>query len=218
MAGGQVSTIAYEELDAGSVIIETSRTLLSRGARISSASSGYGSAGQVRLRAAELLRSEASSITTAASAATGGNIEIEAGDIQLLDGTQVTATVAGGEGNGGNVTIRARTVAGLGNSDITARADQGFGGNITIGTEVVLLAKDCDLNASSNVVGREGTVAVTAPRVDVGNNLAVLPESMLDINAFLPKRCVDREDELSTFVVKGRDGIPPQPDGPVAGR
>ena len=50
------------------------------------------------------------------------------------------------------------------------------------------------------------------------NNLAVLPESLLDIDAFLPKRCVDREDEMSTFVVKGRDGIPPQPDGPVTGR
>jgi large exoprotein involved in heme utilization and adhesion len=218
MAGGQVSTIAYEDLDAGNVIIETSRTLLSGGARISSESDGYGNAGQVRITASDLLRSEASSITTAASFATGGNIQIQAGDIQILDGTQVTATVAGGTGNGGNVTIHARTLAGLGNSDITARADQGFGGNITIGAEVVLLSKDCDLNASSNVVGQEGTVAVNAPRVDVGNNLAVLPESLLDINAFLPKRCAAREDEVSTFVVKGRDGIPPQPYSLVAGQ
>ena len=105
MTGGQVSTIAYEDLDAGNVIVETSRTLLSGGARISSASEGYGKAGQVRVTASDLLRSAGSSITTAASFATGGNIQIEAGDIQLLDGTQVTATVAGGAGNGGNVTI-----------------------------------------------------------------------------------------------------------------
>jgi large exoprotein involved in heme utilization and adhesion len=172
----------------------------------------------VRLTASDLLRSEASSVTTAASFSTGGNIHIQGEDIQLLDGTQVTATVAGGTGNGGNVTIHAKTLVGLGNSDITARADQGFGGNIVIAAEVVLLSKDSDLNASSNVIGQEGVVEVNAPRVDISSNLAVLPESLLDIEAFMPKRCTGTEDELSTFVVRGRDGIPPQPSALRMGR
>lgn len=218
MTGGEVSTVAYENLDAGNVIIETSGTMLSAGARISSESRGFGNAGQLRITASELLRSEASSVTTAASFSTGGNILIQGGDIQILDGTQVTATVAGGTGNGGNVTIHAKTLVGLGNSDITARADQGFGGNIAIEAEAVLLSKDSDLNASSNVIGQEGVVEVNAPRVDVSNNLAVLPESLLDIEAFMPKRCAVREDELSTFVVKGRDGIPPRPESLIAGQ
>jgi len=218
MTGGKISTVAYEDLDAGNVIIETSRTMLSAGAHISSESKGFGSAGQVRIMASELLRSEASSVTTAASFSTGGNILIQGGDIQILDGTKVTATVAGGTGNGGNVTIHANTLVGLGNSDITAKADQGYGGNITIDALSVFTTKDVDFDASSNVTGREGKVEVRSPVTDISSGIVDLPAAFLNIDAFLPKQCAEREEEASSFIVRGRDGLPPQPESLFAGQ
>jgi len=217
MTGGEISTVAYQSLDAGNVIIETSRTMLSAGAHISSESKGFGNAGHISVTA-DILRSDNASITTEALKAAGGNIHLEARDMILTDRSAVTSSVAAGEGGGGNVSIRANVLVAFDDSDIKAKADQGYGGNITIDALSVFTTKDVNFDASSNVTGREGKVEVRSPVTDISSSIVDLPAVFLNIDAFLPKQCAEREEEASSFIVRGRDGLPPQPESLFAGQ
>lgn len=217
MNNGFISTIAYEDHDAGDLTINAKHLSLVNGSVISSESLGTGKAGIISLYASDSLVCDHSAITTAADRSTGGNIDISAGQVQLTGGSQITATVAGGSGTGGNVTINSDVFAAIEDSDITARADQGFGGNITINSKAVILSKDIDLNASSNVVGREGKVEVNAPNIDISGKLAGMPVWFLSADALMPKPCAEREEEASSFVIRGRDGLPVQPDSLLQG-
>ncbi len=66
--------------------------------------------------------------------------------------------------------------------------------------------------SASSRLGVDGTVVVNSPIVDLSGNLRILPSSYLKADALYPKQCATREEETSSFVVDGRDGLPPQPD------
>jgi filamentous hemagglutinin family protein len=198
--------------DGGNVVVNAQRVTLGNGASISVASSKQGNAGEIDLVATELFQSERSSVTAEASQAEGGNIRITSPNIQLLDQSAVTATVAGGEGGGGDVTLHATTLVALDNSDITANADRGPGGNISIEAQAFFRSPDSDVTASSRL-GISGTVEVHAPDANLSGSLIKLPESFLEAAALLPQPCAARTgDPLSSFVIRGRDGIPIAPD------
>jgi filamentous hemagglutinin family protein len=198
------------ELSAGTLLLE-------KNALISSVSTGIGNAGNIFVTA-DMLRSDNAFITTEALKAAGGNIQLNARDLILTDRSAITASVAAGEGGGGNVSIGANVLVALDDSDITAKADQGYGGNITIDALSVFTTKDVDFDASSNVTGREGKVEVRSPVTDISSGIVDLPAAFLNIDAFLPKQCAEREEEASSFVVRGRDGIPPQPESLFTGQ
>ena len=198
--------------DGGNVGVTAQRVTLENGASISVASSKQGNAGEIDLVATELFKSERSSVTAQASRAEGGNIRITSPDIQLIDQSAVTATVEGGEGGGGNVTLDASTLVALDNSDITANANRGPGGNIRITAQAFFRSPDSDVTASSQL-GISGTVEIHAPDANLSGSLIHLPESYLDAAALLPQPCAARAgDPLSSFVIRGRDGIPMAPD------
>ncbi len=80
------------------------------------------------------------------------------------------------------VTINSSNLLALNGSKITAQATQGQGGNILVNAEVFLhdAANVNDiLNASSQVIGNDGTVAINAPNADLSSNLTVLPTRYL---------------------------------------
>jgi hypothetical protein len=216
--GGEIS--GYTSLGGGTggaITISAGDLFLTNGSAIEAGSTGAGNAGNIIITT-DLLRSDHSSIRTDAAKAAGGNIHITARDIILTQKSPLTASVAAGEGGGGNITIDTNMLVALDDSDITAKADQGYGGNIMIDALSVFTTKDVDFDASSNVIGREGRVEVRSPVTDIGSNIVDLPSAFLNIDAFLPKQCAEREEEASSFVVRGRDGIPPQPDSLLAGQ
>ncbi|MFH1495302.1 MAG: hypothetical protein ABIG70_10970, partial [Pseudomonadota bacterium] len=128
-----------------------------------------------------------------------------------------TASVGGGSSDGGNVAITTDGFAAVGNSDITARADLGHGGRIAVGSKVFLRTPDVDLDASSNVSGNEGVVEVNAPKLDISGNLLVLPSNYLDVSGLMDNPCMGRYVDASSFLVRSRGGIPPEPDGWLPG-
>ncbi|PON12497.1 hypothetical protein C2W62_39295 [Candidatus Entotheonella serta] len=87
----------------GDIRAEAQDIRLRDGAVISSQSSSSGHAGTIAITAGATLLSEASTITTEARQADGGNIRITAGKLVRLQDSQVTATVGAGEGAGGNI-------------------------------------------------------------------------------------------------------------------
>ena len=214
MHGGLVNTESDSGTRAGDILIEADTLTLGEGSRIKSDSSDSGNAGNILVRVSGHLKVEDSTFTTGAAHASGGNIDIRAGSLTLANSSAITATVGGGFGDGGNVTVTAQGFAAVEDSDLTARANQGHGGRITINAEVFLRTADVDLDASSNVIGNEGVVEVNAPNLDLTGSLVVLPTNFLDASALLNDPCAAlRASEESSFVVKGKGGLPFQPDG-----
>lgn len=214
--GAEIASSSSGSGQGGLIGIEASGMLsLANGAKIESRGDSSGDAGSILIHAG-IFDARHSQVTTEAASAGGGNIELSASSIRLADQSAISATVGGGYGDGGNVTLNARGIAAVGNSDITARADQGFGGRITINADAFLRAADVDLDASSNVIGNEGVVEVNAPKLDISGSLVVLTANFLDASSLLNDPCaIGHADQASSFVIRSRGGIPPQPDAPL---
>lgn len=213
--GGEISSSSSGSGWGGLIDIEADRLSLRNGAKIESRGIDIGDAGDIEINAG-IFDSSRGAVTTEAAYASGGNIKLNATSVRLSEQSAISATVGGGYGDGGNVTVSARGIAAVGNSDITARADQGFGGRITINAEAFLRGKDVDLDASSNVIGNEGVVEVNAPKLDISGSLVVLPAAFLDASGLLSDPCAaSHASQESSFVVRGRGGVPAQPDGPL---
>lgn len=209
---GSISTSTYGSRPAGDIAIAATRIELHGGSAIRSESTTLADAGTIGIEASARLESDGSSITTAASRASGGNIAIRTPTLVLRGASAVSATVFGGTGDGGNVDVAATRVAALGDSDVTARADQGFGGRITLGAEVFLRAPDVDLDASSNVAGNEGVVAINAPTLDLTGAVLPLSAGLRDDVPLRSDACAGRIGQgVSSLVLVGRGGVPPDP-------
>jgi hypothetical protein len=171
-----------------------------------------GKAGAISLRANEV-RLLGGAITTNATTADGGNIEIVARDrLHLIHG-EITATV--NDGTGGNIAIDPTFVILDQNSKVIAQAGTGTGGNIQITADVLLVSLESVISASSQF-GTNGVVAIDSPEVDLAGTLSALPASFLDAAALLRQRCAQRaEVGAGSFVVAGTSAIDASPDAPL---
>ncbi|MGF1528103.1 MAG: beta strand repeat-containing protein, partial [Candidatus Competibacterales bacterium] len=168
---------------------------------------GFGDAGDIRLTVDEtLLLAAGGAVLSTADQSGGGRLQLRGDLIQLRDGAQISASVQEGADSGGDIALEANTLVALGDSNITARADQGFGGNITLGAEVFLRGDGVVIDASSNVVGNAGEVVVNAPELDITAGLAALAVAFFDAAATLQGRCGAPED--SRFGVQGLAAAP----------
>jgi hypothetical protein len=133
----------------------------------------------------------------------------------LEDRARIEASTAGA-GDAGGILIGAfeiRVV--LNGSQVLANAFGGDGGNITISaTEAFLASTDSRLDASSQL-GLQGTVAIRSPVTEVSGALAPLSPAFSRAAGLLRDRCAERlrQGTMSSFIVRGRDGIPVEPDG-----
>lgn len=197
----------------GAVDLQAKNVQLTDGAKISAQSDGTGDAGNLFITATDTFRSENSTVTTEAASENGGNITLRAGSLAHLSDSQITATVTGGQGKGGNITIEPTLVV-LNHSTISANAFGGPGGNVSIASDVFLASPDSEVTASSTL-GVDGVVDIQSPITNVSGSFAPLPESFVSTAELLPVRCAARlrDGQASSFVVRGRDALPPTPDG-----
>ena len=80
-----------------------------------------------------------------------------------------------------------------------------------------IMTPDSLVDASSDL-GIDGVVEIVAPEVDLSGGLVVLEGALLDAASQLRERCGARRDiGASSFTGVGRGGLPPSPDGPLAG-
>lgn len=202
--------------DGGTISLLATDSLLMNDASIASlsvsAESGAGQAGDITMTIGNLWRMRESVVATSSENADGGNIWVDPALIDLID-SEVTTSVQGGVGNGGNIDLNGRAVV-LDASTVLANAHGGDGGNITLTADLLLRDPESRLSASS-ALGLQGVIALHSPLFDIGAEIANLPESFLDADSLLPKRCVEQEEEMSSFVLKGRGGLPPSPVSPL---
>jgi hypothetical protein len=141
-------------------------------------------------------------------AANAGDIRINNGKILQLSDSGISTSVRDGEGNGGNIFISTPIVI-LDSSNIIARAAEGKGGNISISG--FLFQSPGSIVSASSELGIDGNIDLK-PDTNISGSLAVLPDTFLNASQQMSERCSARsENDLSSFVVKGRGGAPLRP-------
>lgn len=198
-------------------------SLSMNGSHITAESLGSRNAGNILINSPAVLgkRFEMvnSQINTSSALADGGNIEIYTKDMVRLTNSTVTSSV-GNETirttQGGNITIDPDFVI-LKGGEIRANAFAGTGGAIDI-TSGLFLADAFSTVDASSTLGVSGSVQINSPINNLSSVVARLPESLLAVQALLRASCTARlaQGETSSFVERGRDGIPSGPDGLLA--
>ncbi len=210
-----ISTSTRGHGNAGDITLKVNRLDIGTGASVTSGSSSEifgGSAGTITVEAGDSVRlGGEKALSTDAKGAGGGKIDVTAGnEIYLLNGG-ISSSVALGVGKGGDVTAESKFVI-MNHGGITANADEGGGGAIFIRTENFLKSSDSSVTAASNR-GNEGNVRIEAPDVDISGGLIILPGTVLDAARWIKKPCSERTaEDVSRFVIKGRDATPTPPD------
>jgi large exoprotein involved in heme utilization and adhesion len=164
--------------NAGALTIATGDLTVADGAKITVASLGSGSAGDLNI-SARSIHLENQGQLTADSTAGLGNINIGTQNVILRGGSGMTTNSQGSD-PGGNISMTTDNLVALENSDITANAYLGNGGKIQISTRGIFLSPDSDITASSQY-GLSGTVEINTPDVDPSKGLFALPGSVLDV-------------------------------------
>ena len=215
--GGKISaetTGISSSATGGSILINaTDQVTLKNGASITASSTGPADAGNISVDAGRQLDIQDSSITTEATQASGGNIDIRAIDlIRVANGSISSSVQSGPSTAGGNITIDPKTVV-LQDAKILASAQQGNGGNITITTPLFLADPRSVVDASSQF-GLSGSVTIQSPTSNLSETVGQLASKTSPPQVLLQNRCVALAGgEQSTFILAGHDTLPSQPGG-----
>jgi len=167
--------------NGGNITIDSGSFSLRDGAQLSASTRGQGNAGNVTVQvrdAVDLAYASILSTVDAGGVGKGGNIDINAATLSLIDGAQLvtitreaSATQPAGRGNAGNVNVLvtgAVDIAGQKNGFPSAigssvkRGTVGNGGNIFIDSNDFFLSDGAQLEASTSGLGNAGTIKVNA--------------------------------------------------------
>lgn len=224
--GGDISITAQSVgLSNGTLItanskapLEVTKLVLDQDGLLVSQVVGDGNAGNITIHSGSTFVMNNSSMTTEATQASGGQIEITAPEMVRLIDSRVSTTVAGSATDtaGGDITIDPQFVV-LQNSQIIAQAFAGAGGAINI-TAGVFLVDPASIVDASSTLGISGTVNIQSPVQNIGGRLTPLSQKFSSAAALLAQRCAARaaDGKFSTFVVAGREGLPAEPGGFLA--
>jgi filamentous hemagglutinin family protein len=222
---GQINAQTESQGNAGTISVTAQELLLDNAGLISTRSSGNGNAGNIILNVIDTLKANNSNINTSSEGSTGGQIYINAGNINLKGNSDIRTNVNSGANDGGNIALTADSIIIFDDSDIFAFARDGKGGNITLDTPAYfgnsftanslqsnpnsLDNNDrADLNATGAVSG-----VVTVPDVSfIQNSLADLPDNAINTENLIANSCVvrDRKQE-GKFIITGKGGLPENP-------
>ncbi len=211
--GGVISTDSTGEGSGGDITVTSGTiSLTGPGTAISSTSEGLKDAGSITVKADNIVMNDKASITTDASKANGGNINLNVSSLMHLIDSEITSSVKGGtDTEGGNITMNLKRGV-LENSKIIANAFEGKGGNIKITAEVFLADPQSEVDASSDK-GVDGEVDIRAPITNISGNVVPLKNNFSSATSLLLQPCEVRMSggKRSSLVMAGRDGLPSQP-------
>ncbi|AUB44988.1 Large exoprotein involved in heme utilization or adhesion (plasmid) [Nostoc flagelliforme CCNUN1] len=187
--GAGLFTSTYGQGNAGNITIDSGDLSLRDGAGLFASTYGQGNAGNVTVRAlnaVDLVNTDIHSTVEAGGIGKGGNIDINAATLSLIDGAQLLTitrrasdTQSGGRGDAGDVNVNvtgAVNISGEKNGfssgirSLVGKGTVGNGGNITIDSGSFSLSDRAQLVASTYGQGNAGNVTVSAKKaVDLAN-------------------------------------------------
>jgi filamentous hemagglutinin family protein len=165
--GGELNASTFGEGDAGGIEITTGSLEVRNGSVLSTSVVGVGNGGVLKINAADQVVFDNSKIFNALDKEAIGNaggIEIAAGSLEILNGTNLsTATL--GQGNGGSLKINAAQTIVVDKSTVfSSLGPQGKGnaGGIEMTTGSLEVLKGGQIDASTFGEGNAGTLKITA--------------------------------------------------------
>ncbi|NMF83364.1 filamentous hemagglutinin N-terminal domain-containing protein [Nodosilinea sp. P-1105] len=224
------STVEFGAVGAGGdVVVTTGSLAVTNGARLSTSTEGTGDAGNVVINVDGRMRVVNGTIDSFALETSGGQIDIQAGNLILRNNSDILTAVAFGEGSGGNITIIADFVIALDDSDILAFSADGRGGNIDL-SRTTFFGQNANIGSGSltreelfdlinnDRVDVNASGAVESGQIIVGdssfieNSLTSLADTIIDTAALTAGSCIARtDDSLGDFVITGSGGLPQRP-------
>jgi filamentous hemagglutinin family protein len=223
--------------NGGNITIDSGSFSLQNGAQLSASTSGQGNAGNVTVRVLDSVDLAGASILSpveAGGVGQGGNIDINAATLSLIDGAQLititrgaSATQPAGRGDAGNVNLNvtgAVDIAGEKNGfasgigSVVETGTVGNGGNITIDSGSFSLQNGAQLAASTFGQGNAGTIKLNAAdfvnisgkSADFTSGLFVNSQSPTgtagDIIVTSPRVTVDNSGTLNAESASGNGG------------
>jgi filamentous hemagglutinin family protein len=207
----------------GNISIETGRLDIRDGAEISSQNLGGRDAGNITINVGDRLNANNGNITTSATNASGGRIDIDARQFRFTGDSDIRTDVKRGRAGGGNITLNADDyILAIDDSDILAFANQ-RGGQImldapglfaenyepaSLGTEQQLDRNNqVDINANAQQPGRITTPDTTV----VSNSLADLPTNSPNTDRLLANTCINSDHQQGQFTRTGSGSLPSRP-------
>jgi large exoprotein involved in heme utilization and adhesion len=148
----------------GTITVNAGQVQLTSGALITASTTGAGAGGSIAITAGSAFASSGSTVSSSATQATGGDINISAGQLVTLDNGSVITASSNGEGNAGNIEINAGQQYTSTNSSVTTKAEKASGGNITVLATGLVHLTNSEINAS-----------VEGSTTTVGGNILVDP-------------------------------------------
>ncbi len=177
MRNSAVTTEA-QQAEGGAIAISGRNMQLFNNALVSAKSYGAGNAGSISMTALETFHSDDSSVRTSAEQAKGGDITINARDMELINNTLISAE-SSGQGNAGDIYLGAADSFLMRNSAVTTEAKKADGGNIKVDTGYIVHLVDSKITAS--VGGGPDTVG---GNISIDPEYVVLKNSQIIANAF----------------------------------
>ncbi|NES95019.1 MAG: S-layer family protein, partial [Desertifilum sp. SIO1I2] len=191
----------FAEGRAGNISIETGRLSLFDGGAVSSALSGSGMAGNIRIRATEVAVSDPiidsfsqtlSGITVALSEdakGQGGSINLVAERLRVFNGGQIISSTDG-EGNAGSINLRVNNLEVQGSSQllvdgeqqtipssISASSTTAFdAGSVRIFSDTVRVRDEAVISVSNSATGNAGNLTLNAREVFLDNQASLQAE------------------------------------------
>jgi filamentous hemagglutinin family protein len=228
-----IVSLTVSSVPAGSIDIQAKVLRLSTASTISAdtfdvgdSNSMPGLAGNIFIKAGQVLLTDNSSITSSTSTtiapSQAGNLSI-ATDALILRNQSKISTSSIFAGNGGNIAINAGIIAAVPSEDsnISTDASQGNGGRIAITTQGLFgiypntenFPSSSDITARSQF-GVNGTVDANILTTNSVVNFATLPVALNQ--RILETACFgNRRSDRDSFIFSGRGGLPATPSDPA---
>jgi filamentous hemagglutinin family protein len=204
--------------DAGNLTIKTNTLVIRDGAGVFTATQGAGNGGNLSVDAQDVqiigttadgrFTSFLNVSTAPGSTGDAGDVTIETNTLLVRDGAQVGAATFGA-GNGGDLRIDAQDVQIIGtspdgraSSGLFASADRGStgdAGNLTIGTNTMLVRDGAGVTVQSLGTGTAGNMTLNARSIRLDNDAS--------LNANTRSALVDPNREQATININSQDLI-----------
>jgi large exoprotein involved in heme utilization and adhesion len=219
----------------GQISLFTTNFSLSNNAGVITRSLGRGVAGDINITASNNFNANSGFINARAEQSSGGNINVNARNINLQNGSKIRTDLSSGNAKGGNIFLTADTIIALEDSDILAFAPSGQGGYITFNTRAVFSdsfynsqptssdrnSLESLINNGQSNINASGSIAgniIGIPDISfIQNGLTELQNNPIDTNALIANSCIARTPKQEgNFIITGTGGLPTRPGEAMA--
>ncbi|MEH2026703.1 two-partner secretion domain-containing protein [Nostoc sp.] len=216
--------------NAGDLTVKTNTLVVQDQARVSVASLGTGTAGNMTLNARSIrLKNNGLLIANTGSPKVDrdreqATININSKDLIMTGNSNIRTNATGKNVIGGNININTDILVGFENSNISANSANFRGGNVRINTKGIFgiqfrnvnSRNTSDITATGRTRRLSGNVEITRPDIDLTSSLIELPTNLVDVSQQISTACTPGSRQFqSSFVSTGRGGLPMSPTEPL---